>query len=384
MLVRPRAGLVELSQEPMPVQILGRPDPWLRLAAIHALLSAQARYAVMLALVGLAWLLRIWMAPVEAGLPFVTFYPAIAISAVLCGLWPSLLASILCGGLALQFFLPPLFAPGSYSLSSLIIYEINAVIVCLTTEAMHRYHARYRGAVQRIERVNKRLTESNRDLEQFAYAAAHDLREPLRQVSTFVSMIERRYNDKLDQDGREFIAFARNGALRANQLVLDLLDYSMIGRMELPKIAFSLDTILRQVTANMDEEIVACRAEVRIRPGMPRMIGNEIELTRLFQNLISNALKFRSPDRRPEVDISAERKAGFWQVSVTDNGIGIAPEYFTRIFNLFERLHGIDSFEGTGIGLAVSRKVAELHGGHITVLSREGQGSTFLVTLPAG
>ncbi|OAN47164.1 hypothetical protein A6A04_20400 [Paramagnetospirillum marisnigri] len=228
------------------------------------------------------------------------------------------------------------------------------------------------------------LTRSNTELEQFAYVASHDLREPLRMVSSYVDLLERRYCDKLDEQAREFIGFARDGAKRMDRLVLDLLEYSRIGRLTRPMEAISLDKAVDRALRALTLKIEEANAEV-IRPaeGLPVVWGDGEELSRLFQNLIGNAIKYRDDQRPPKVRLSARRSGTDWDVVVEDNGIGIDPQYFDRIFLIFNRLHRRGEFEGTGIGLAICKKIIEHHGGRISVESVPGKGSSFKVTLRA-
>lgn len=227
------------------------------------------------------------------------------------------------------------------------------------------------------------LKRSNADLEQFAYVASHDLREPLRTVASFVSLLERKYGDRLDLEGHEFIAFARDGAQRMDGLVLDLLDYSRVGRSNEPQAPVPLAEALDEALRNLATLIETSGATIETTADLPTLRGVRGELVRLFQNLIANALKYRAPDRPPRVAIGAERQGRQWVVTVTDNGIGIEPQHLERIFGIFKRLHTAKDYDGSGIGLAVCKKIVEHHHGRIWASSVPGQGSTFHVALPA-
>ncbi|TAN49649.1 MAG: PAS domain-containing sensor histidine kinase [Rhodospirillales bacterium] len=229
---------------------------------------------------------------------------------------------------------------------------------------------------------SEHLSRTNAELEQFAYIASHDLREPLRMISSYVSLLERRYGDKLDSDARDFIGFAKEGAVRMNSLILDLLEFSRVGRDALPLEPVSLDEVLTQSLANLKQSIAVAGAEIRTEGNLSSVLGHKGDLVRLFQNLISNAIKYRSEAKAPVILVSCRKRANQCVLSVKDNGIGIEPEYFERIFALFERLHGPGSYEGTGIGLAICKKIVERHHGRIWVESVPGQGSTFFFTLP--
>lgn len=228
-----------------------------------------------------------------------------------------------------------------------------------------------------------RLEASNAELEQFAYVASHDLREPLRMVNSFVTMLARRYGERLDEEGREFIGFAQEGATRMDRLILDLLEYSRVGRMDRPLSPTPLPQVCDLAVKALGLAAEESSARIVLDPGLPTVLGNEEELVRLFLNLVGNALKYRHPDRPPEVRISAERRGDELQVTIADNGIGIAPQYYERIFRIFQRLHGRDKYEGTGIGLAICKKIVERHGGRIWVESTPEQGSRFHFTLRA-
>ena len=240
--------------------------------------------------------------------------------------------------------------------------------------------AAHRALCQKAEE----LSRSNEELEQFAYVASHDLREPLRMVSSYVDLLGRRYADRLDDDAREFIAFAKDGATRMDRLVLDLLEYSRIGRITRPMVVVDLDMVFERVGRALQAKIAEGEAQVVMASsGLPDVLGDSEELWRLFQNLLGNAVKYRAPDRPPVVTVSAQRRGVFWEITVADNGIGIDPQYFERVFLIFQRLHKRGDYEGTGIGLAICKKIAERHGGRIWLDSTPGEGSAFHVSLPA-
>jgi light-regulated signal transduction histidine kinase (bacteriophytochrome) len=240
-------------------------------------------------------------------------------------------------------------------------------------------------AEERLARHVAEIERSNAELEQFAYVASHDLREPLRMISSYMSLIERRYADRLDNDGIEFLGYAREGALRMDRLVLDLLDFSRIGRGAPPMNAVAMLPLLEQTLADLTPLIgqIGARIDTDLGTPPPVVLGDPAQLGRLLQNLIGNALKYRTPERGVEIRITATRSGDEWLLSVADNGIGIEAEHFERIFRIFQRLHTQDRFEGTGIGLAICRKIVERHGGRIWVESVPGAGSRFDFTLPA-
>jgi signal transduction histidine kinase len=227
---------------------------------------------------------------------------------------------------------------------------------------------------------SQELTRSNTELEQFAYVASHDLQEPLRMVASYVQLIEKRYQDKLDSDGREFIEFAVDGAKRMRVLIEDLLAYSRITTRAKPFQSTDFEEVLETVTDNLQMVIRESGAQITHSP-LPTVSGDVTQLTQLFQNLLSNAIKFRR-DTTPEVHIHAEPQEDYWLISVQDNGIGIEAQHLDRIFLLFQRLHGRGAYPGTGLGLAICRKIVERHGGTIWVESETGSGSKFSFTIP--
>ncbi len=224
------------------------------------------------------------------------------------------------------------------------------------------------------------LARSNTELEQFAYVASHDLQEPLRMVASYVQLIEKRYQDKLDDDGREFIEFAVDGAKRMRVLIEDLLAYSRVTTRAEPFQSTNFEKVLETVTDNLQMVIKENDVQITHAP-LPTVQGDVTQLTQLFQNLISNAIKFRG-DAAPQVHIHAEPQEDQWLISVQDNGIGIEAQHLDRIFLLFQRLHGRGAYPGTGLGLAICRKIVERHGGTIWVESEPGSGSKFNFTIP--
>lgn len=225
------------------------------------------------------------------------------------------------------------------------------------------------------------LERSNEELEQFAYVASHDLQEPLRMVASYLQLLDRRYSDKLGQDAREFIDFAVDGATRMKRLINDLLVYSRVGTSGDPFTSTDLDDVLDKVLVNLTATIRENHAIITF-DGLPAVLSDETQMIQLFQNLIGNAIKFRQPEVPPHIHIEAEQKNGVWEFSVADNGIGFDLQFSERIFVIFQRLHGKDEYSGTGIGLAISKRIIERHGGKIWAESQPGLGTTFYFTLP--
>ena len=232
-----------------------------------------------------------------------------------------------------------------------------------------------------LEEKAEELARSNHELEQFAYVASHDLQEPLRMVSNYTQLLGRRYRDRLDGDAQEFIDFAVDGAKRMQALIHDLLQYARVGTRGKEFRPTPANRVVEDALTNLAGAIEESGAEVRVE-ALPTISCDGTQLTQVFQNLIGNALKFRSKDSKPIVQISARLDPIGWRFVVADNGIGIEPKYFERIFQMFQRLHGREHYEGTGIGLALCKKIVERHGGQITVASELGKGTTFSFVLP--
>jgi len=235
-------------------------------------------------------------------------------------------------------------------------------------------------AEEALKKTLADLERSNKELEQFAYVASHDLREPLRMVASFTQLLAKRYQDKLDADANEFISYAVDGANRMQKMVNDLLSYSRVGVRGKPFEPTDCTGILNQTLTDLKVAIDENEAIIT-HDALPVVMGDELQLVQLFQNLIENGIKFRSKEA-PRIHISAQENGNEWIFTVQDNGIGIDPQYNERIFIIFQRLHGRENYPGTGIGLAICKKIVERHGGRVWVDSQPGNGSTFYFTIP--
>ncbi|MFE9848341.1 ATP-binding protein [Streptomyces sp. NPDC005576] len=237
------------------------------------------------------------------------------------------------------------------------------------------------------------LRRSNEELEQFAYVASHDLQEPLRKVASFCQLLERRYAEQLDDRAKQYISFAVDGANRMQLLINDLLTFSRVGRLHTDEQQVDLTDLVGRTVGDLDVAVQQTGATVTYED-LPTVHGQPTQLGLVLQNLISNAIKFRAPDTAPVIHVAARRvpnpgregseeaRRPFWEISVADNGIGIAPEYAERVFVIFQRLHTRESYEGNGIGLALCKKIVEHHGGSIAVDTTYTSGTRFVFTLP--
>src|SRR5581483_9299617 len=269
------------------------------------------------------------------------------------------------------------FAVSIFAVASIILFTFS---LWWNARLLHQVDIERLGAEDKLRQASSNLQRSNTDLQQFAYLASHDLFEPLRMVTSYMELLEHRYTGKLDPQGREFITFAIDGARRMEALIHDLLEYSRVdirGRSFEPA---DCEQVLQAALDNLKVAIEESRAVVTHSP-LPTVLGDRVQLTQLFQNLIRNALKFRGR-HEAQVQLHAERRDREWLFFVRDNGIGIDPKDFSRIFVIFQRLHTRQEFAGTGMGLAICKKIVERHGGRIWVESVPGQGSSFFFTLP--
>ncbi len=248
-------------------------------------------------------------------------------------------------------------------------------IVCVIRDISERKRTR-----DLLERYAKELARSNAELEQFAWVASHDLQEPLRMVASYTQLLARRYKGKLDSDADEFIAYAVGGATRMRRLINDLLEYSRVGTRGKDFEPTDCETVLEGTLTDL-QTLIEDSGAVVTRDPLPTLMADATQLGQLFQNLIANATKFRSSETL-KVHVGVERKNGAWLFSVRDNGIGIEPDYWQRIFIVFQRVHGAEDYPGTGIGLAICKKIVERHSGRIWVESQPGDGATFYFTIP--
>ncbi len=237
-------------------------------------------------------------------------------------------------------------------------------------------------AAQALQEHVDALARSNSDLEQFAYSASHDLREPVRNVSNFVTLLKDEYADQLDDAAQQYIHFAADGARRIDALIRDLLAYSRVGRAGSEPSRLAGAELILEAQANLHQAIEEAEAVITVGDDLPELWGRRTDLIRLFQNLLSNGLKFREPGAPASIEIGSSDGDGEWTLFVRDRGIGLADEYHERVFRLFQRLHTRDEYPGTGVGLAIAKKIVDHHGGRLWFESTPGEATTFFFTLP--
>ena len=270
--------------------------------------------------------------------------------------------------------------PGTERAVPYLIAGLGLVVSLLAGGVVHALATSGRRAEVLAEHMTEELQRSNEELERFAFLASHDLQQPLRTVSGFVQLLERQFGEKLDDRGREYITHVLRGTKQMGTLIDDLLAYSRVGRDDRPLSPVALDEAWDAAVEQLQATIESTGARVNRGP-LPVVDGDRGQLVQVFANLIGNAVKYRG-ERSPVVHAEAERVNGVWEIAVSDNGIGIAPDDHARIFEMFRRLHSDDEFEGTGVGLALAKRIVERSGGDIRVESRPGEGSRFIVALP--
>jgi light-regulated signal transduction histidine kinase (bacteriophytochrome) len=270
---------------------------------------------------------------------------------------------------------PPHESWFNWHMAPIIVEDKVEALVSMSIDVSQQHIAE-----QTLKARSEELAKSNADLKQFAYIASHDLKEPLRMITTFLQLLKRRYEDKLDDDANEFIGFAVDGAKRLDNMIMDLLEYSRVTNKELEFIDVDTQEVLDNVLLNLSVLINENEAQIT-HDHLPIIRGDKNLIMRLFQNLIENSLKYRR-EETPIIHISAEKEINQYVFSIKDNGIGIDSKHLKRKFAMFQRLHSHNEYEGTGIGLAITQRIVHQHGGEIWAESEPGKGSTFYFTIP--
>ena len=342
-------------------------------------------YLIAILLMGVALLVRMEIAPVSAGLQYITFFPAVTLAVVIGGIWPGIFATVI--GLALATFI---FTPPYYSVSfnvirasvwSNMVFLMDAIIVCASIEAMHRYRARYAAELKESRLQEARVVALNKSLDEFTYIAAHDIKEPLRGIHNYASFLKEDYAAKLDESGQQYIERIQRLAERLSTLIDSLMTYSRLGVSELVKEPVDVDVVVDAVTDDLNrlwtEEGITLRRNGKL--GMVR--GDAARIGEVFQNLFSNAAKYNDKSSK-WIEVGCDHSYTPSVFFVRDNGIGIPPHHHENIFRIFKRLHEQNKFGGgTGAGLTIVKKIVERYGGRIWLESSVGEGTVFYFTL---
>ncbi len=366
----------------------------------------QVRYCIAAAAACAGLLLRQvltqWVGP---GFPtYISFYPMVMLAALFLGFWPGIVATVISAFLVDFWVVPPegafkyvssvdlvaqLFFMGMGALMSAVAGRLRFIrshlehLVAQRTASLRNEMEERKKAEESARTIAEDLARSNKDLEQFAYVASHDLQEPLRAVAGFMGLLKKQYHGSISAEASEYIDYAVEGAVRMQTLIDGLLAFSRVGRKGGAFSSFNMNEAVDGALLNLQAAVAESEASVT-RGEMPVVNADLLQMTQLMQNLIGNSLKFRRQGRRPEIQIGSRRTDDVCTFSVHDNGIGIDPRYFDRIFLIFQRLHTRDEYQGTGIGLALCKKIVERHGGSIWVESLPNEGSTFYFSIPNG
>lgn len=343
------------------------------------------------------WLKLTVLSDLSRETPFLFILFSVFISAYYSGLGPGIVATLLSVFAIIYYFLPPLHSLNirfRTDLEVIITYILVGAGVSWLLEQLRQQRSTLEARVQRrthqLKEANDELKRSNKELQDFAYIASHDLQEPLRKILAFGDRLENKYKVELSADGQEYVDRMVKAAARMRLLVEGLLMYARVSSKNIPFTPVSLDDVVKNVISNMEMIITESRAQI-VLGDLCEVEASELQLEQLFQNLISNAIKFHKPGKAPKIKINSEQvtisangrnSEKYCKIMVEDEGIGIPDQYLNKIFVIFQRLHGRSEYDGTGIGLAVVRRIVERHGGSISVSSKEDRWTRFEILLP--
>ena len=358
------------------------------------LVAAQPRrgdfssYVIVFALMVIALLARLAMAPVDAGLQYVTFFPAVTLSVVIGGFWPGIFATFIGLTLATFFFTPPFYSFSSETLHSSfwsnMVFLLDGVIVCASIEGMHRYRAKYAAELKEAKNQEARVAAINKSLDEFTYVAAHDLKEPLRGIHNYASFLKEDYATQVDATGKQYIDSIQRLAERLSTLIDSLMTYSRLGVEELVRNPVDVDAVVDSVTEDLHRLWTKEGIMLRRIGTLGRVQGDALRIGEVFQNLFSNAAKYNDKPAK-WIEVGCDRSGVEPVFYVRDNGIGIAPQHHENVFRIFKRLHEQNKYGGgTGAGLTIVKKIVERYGGHIWLESVPGDGTVFYFTLGGG
>lgn len=361
-------------------------------AIIHRERGSSFNYLAAIILMGVALGVRVAIAPVTAGLQYITFFPAVTLTAVIGGIWPGLFASII--GILMASFI---FTPPYYSISievirvsfwSNIVFLTDALVVCSSIEAMHRYRARYAAELKEARRQETEAKHQqtlvaalNKSLDEFTYIAAHDLKEPLRGIHNYASFLKEDCSAKLDESDLKNIDSIQRLAERLSTLISSLMTYSRVGGAELVKAPVDMDAVVDAVAEDLNRLWANEGIELRRNGRLGMVQGDAGRIGEVFQNLFSNAAKYNDKSSK-WIEVGCDRSNTSPVFYVRDNGIGIAPNHHDNVFRIFKRLHEQNKYGGgTGAGLTIVKKIVERYGGRIWLESVPGEGTVFYFTL---
>lgn len=356
-----------------------------RILETHLRRGGFPSYVIAVVLMGIALLTRLAMAPVNAGLQYITFFPAVTLAVVIGGFWPGIMATIIGLSLATFFFTPPFFSFSSAALQasfwSNMVFLMDGIIVCASIESMHRYRARYVTELEEAKRQEARVTAINKSLDEFTYIAAHDLKEPLRGIHNYASFLKEDCAAQLDETGMQYLDSIQRLAKRLSALIDSLMTYSHLGASEMIMDTVDLDAVVDQVAEDMSSLWVGEGIELRRNSRLGTVKGDAIRIGEVFQNLFSNAAKYNDKPSK-WIEVGCKRTESRQIFFVRDNGIGIPPQHHDNIFCIFKRLHEQGKYGGgTGAGLTITRKIIERCGGSIWLESTPGEGTAFYFTM---
>lgn len=342
-------------------------------------------FAIALALMGIALLARLAMAPANAGLQYITFFPAVTLAVVIGGFWPGIFATMIGLSLATFFFTPPFYSFSSAALQASfwpnMVFLLDGIIVCASIEGMHRYRARYAAELKEARYREARVAAINKELDEFAYIAAHDLKEPLRGIHNYASFLKEDHAAQLDESGRQYIDSIQRLAGRLATLIDSLIAYSRLGAAEPVREPVDVDAVVDMVAEDLGHLWAKEGIELRRNGRLGTVRGNATRIGEVFQNLLSNAAKYNDKPQK-WIEVGCDRSGATPVFYVRDNGIGILPHHHDNIFRVFKRLHEQNKYGGgTGAGLAIARKIIDQHGGRIWLESVPGEGTIFRFTL---
>ena len=348
-------------------------------------------YLLAVVLVWLAYLARIAISPADSGLTFLTFFPAVALAAVIGGIWPGLFATAISMVLVTHCFIA-LVGVWSFEFKQVtvwmnIVFLVDGLIVCIAIEAMHRYYRNYiktADALSQCREFEARICAANKELDEFAYIASHDLKEPLRGIHNYASFLKEDHADRLDEEAMRYIDRIQQLAERMADLIEHLLDYSRLGYVELARDPVDTDAVVDAVMEDLKPLLASKGVELRRTGRLPVVEGDATRIRQVFQNLIANAAKYNDKPVK-WVEAGCDRNSFPPLFYVRDNGIGILLHHQDAVFQIFKRLHEQNKYGGgAGAGLTITRKIIERHGGRIWLESVPGEGTSFYFTLSGG